>query len=160
MRSRPIHEVMSVYLSLKFIHIGAAIIAVGFNLSYSVWIARAAKQPEHWRYTLQTIRILDRRFANAGYTLLLISGLGMTYWGGIPLTTFWIAAALVLYVAAVSIGFFILAPLARQRLVALELHGADSLEFQQATRRARQFGSSAILLVLLILLLMIFKPTL
>lgn len=141
-------------------HISAAIIAVGFNLSYSIWITQAAKHPEHWRYTLQTICILDRRFANPGYALLLISGLGMMYFGDIPLTTFWIAASLLLYVASACIGFFGLAPLSRQRLSALETYGADSVEFQQGARRSRQYGLMAILLVLLILLLMIFKPTL
>jgi hypothetical protein len=34
---------MSAYTILKFAHVLLAIVAVGFNASYGVWIARAAR---------------------------------------------------------------------------------------------------------------------
>ena len=33
---------MSVYLILKFLHVLLAIVAIGFNVSYPIWLARAA----------------------------------------------------------------------------------------------------------------------
>ena len=38
---------MSLYSVLKFFHVLLAIVAVGFNASYGIWLARAAKEPEH-----------------------------------------------------------------------------------------------------------------
>ncbi len=34
------------YQLAKFIHVLLAIIAVGFNASYGIWLARAAKAPQ------------------------------------------------------------------------------------------------------------------
>ena len=40
-------------LIVKYIHILAAIIAVGFNISYAVWIVRARRNPEHTAFALR-----------------------------------------------------------------------------------------------------------
>jgi hypothetical protein len=40
-------RLLSLYEIVKFIHVLLAIIAVGFNASYGVWLARAARNPEH-----------------------------------------------------------------------------------------------------------------
>ncbi|MEP7198679.1 MAG: DUF2269 family protein, partial [Chloroflexota bacterium] len=101
---------MSLFTVLKFIHIFLAIVAVGFNVSYGIWIARAAKEPAHLLHVLKGVKILDDRFANPAYVLLLLSGLGMVFTANIPLTTFWIAGALVLYVAVVIVGLFVFTP--------------------------------------------------
>src|SRR4030081_2741034 len=98
---------MSLYLILKFVHVLLAIVAVGFNLSYPIWLTRAQSDPEHALYVLRGIKILDDRFANPAYALLLVLGLGMTFMAGIPLSTFWVAAALVLYVLLVLGGLVI-----------------------------------------------------
>jgi hypothetical protein len=46
-------------------HVFLAIVAVGFNISYSVWLAREARDPtEQCLYVLRGIKILDDRFAN------------------------------------------------------------------------------------------------
>ena len=37
----------TVYILLKYLHVLLAIIAIGFNATYAIWIARAARQPEH-----------------------------------------------------------------------------------------------------------------
>ncbi|MGI8708687.1 MAG: DUF2269 family protein, partial [Actinomycetota bacterium] len=68
---------MSLYLFLKFLHVLLAIVAVGFNASYGIWTARAAKEPEHELHTLKGIRTLDDRFANPAYVLLLVTGVSM-----------------------------------------------------------------------------------
>jgi hypothetical protein len=38
---------MTLYEFLKFLHVLFAIVAVGFNLSYALWLSRAPKDPEH-----------------------------------------------------------------------------------------------------------------
>jgi hypothetical protein len=50
---------------------------------------------------LRGIKVLDDRFANPAYALLLALGIAMVLESGIPWSTFWIAASLVIYVVLV-----------------------------------------------------------
>ena len=59
------------YPYIKLLHVLLAIVAVGFNASYGIWLARAAREPEHLGHVLRGIKILDDRFANPAYGLLL-----------------------------------------------------------------------------------------
>jgi uncharacterized membrane protein len=111
------------YTTLKFVHILLAIIAVGFNASYGIWLARAARQPEHLGHILRGIKILDDRAANPAYGLLLLTGLAMVAVAGYPPSTFWIAAALVLWLIAIVIGFAGYTPALRRQIELLERVG-------------------------------------
>ena len=44
---------MSLYQILKFIHVFAAIIAVGFNFSYIVWLVKGKMEKEHLLFSLK-----------------------------------------------------------------------------------------------------------
>src|ERR1700682_4138267 len=107
---------MSVYLVLKFVHVLLAIIAIGFNASYPIWLARAQREPEHALYILRGIKTLDDRFANPAYGLLLVFGLAMTFIAGIPFSTLWIAAALVLYVVLIVGGGAVYSPTLKRQI--------------------------------------------
>src|SRR5713226_1329366 len=90
--------VIGLYPYVKFPHVLLAVVAVGFNASYGVWLARAAREPAHLGHVLRGIKMLDDRFANPAYGLLLVTGLTMAFVGGIPLLqTRWLVSALVLY---------------------------------------------------------------
>jgi uncharacterized membrane protein len=151
---------MSVYLLLKFVHVLLAIIAIGFNASYPIWLARARKEPEHALYALRGIKTLDDRFANPAYALLLVLGLGMTFMAGIPLSTFWIAAALVLYVLLVVGGLVVYSPTLKGQIAALESGGPTSPEFLRLGRRGTVVGILLSVDVIVIVFLMVTKPTL
>jgi uncharacterized membrane protein len=151
---------MPLFLILKYIHIVLAIVAVGFNASYGIWLSRAAKEPEHMLHVLRGVRTLDNRFANPAYALLLVSGLSMVFAGGIPLTTLWVDIALLLYGLAVVMGIVLFAPVVRRQVALLETQGGDSPEFRQLARRSTLLGMLTMLDVLLILWLMVFKPAL
>ncbi len=148
------------YTSLKFLHILLAIVAVGFNASYGIWIARAASQPEHLDHVLRGIKILDDRFANPAYGLLLVTGISMVLVGPWSFTTFWIAAALVLWIITLILGVALYSPTLRNQIAALETAGPNSPEFRSLSSRARILGIVLIIPVVLILFLMVFKPTL
>ena len=92
------------YEILKYVHVLMAIVAVGFNASYAIWLARAAKAPQHLSYILRGVKILDDRFANPAYGPLLVTGLIMVATSPFELTTFWIALGLALYALAILIG--------------------------------------------------------
>jgi Predicted integral membrane protein (DUF2269) len=84
---------ITTYLVFKFLHVLLAIIAIGFNASYAILLSRAAKEPQHEGHVLRTVKILDDRFANPAYVLLLLTGLTMVWVGDVDLTQFWLATA-------------------------------------------------------------------
>jgi len=144
--------------AVKFVHILLAIVAVGFNASYAVWLRRAARTPEHEGFALRGVKFLDDRVANPAYGLLLLTGLLMVFLSGIALTTFWIAAALVLWLIAMVSGLALYTPALRRQIEALETSGPQSPEYQALDRRATVLGIAIAVVVLLILALMVFKP--
>jgi uncharacterized membrane protein len=148
------------YTLIKFIHVVLAIIAVGFNASYGIWIVRSARDPEHIGFAMRTIKFLDDRFANPAYGLLLLTGLFMVFNAGYPLTTLWIAAAIVLYLLVLVLAFTVISPNFRVQLRALETEGPGSGTFRAAAARGRTFGILVSVLVLGIVFLMVTKPTL
>jgi uncharacterized membrane protein len=151
---------MSLYLILKFLHVLLAIVAVGFNASYPIWLIRAQREPEHALHVLRGIKTLDDRFANPAYGLLLVLGLAMTFSAGIPLTTFWIAAALVLYVLLIGGGLLVYSPTLKGQIAALEAAGPKSADYDRLSQRGTVVGMLLALDVVLIVFLMVLKPTL
>ena len=149
------------YTIVKFLHVLFAIIAVGYNASYGLWLARAAHEPAGTQlFALRTIKFMDDRIANPLYGLLALSGLVMVFTAGYALTTFWIAAALVLYVTALAIAFGVITPNFRVALRALETDGPGSATYTGAMARGRTFGILISVVVLGIVFLMVIKPTL
>jgi uncharacterized membrane protein len=148
------------YEVIKFFHVLLAIVAVGFNATYGVWLSRAAKQPEHEGFTLRGVQLLDDRFANPAYALLLVTGLLMVWVGDLGIAQFWIIAALVLYAVAVGLGLFLYTPTIRQQIAALESGGAASAEFRALSARGRTVGIVLAVDVIVIVFLMVTKPTL
>jgi uncharacterized membrane protein len=149
---------VSVYLLLKYLHVLLAIVAVGFNASYPIWLARARREPEHALYALRGIKTLDDRFANPAYALLLVLGLAMAFLAGIPLTTFWIAASLVLYVGLVVGGLLVYSPTLKGQIAALETAGPASPEYLRLSRRGTVVGLALAVDVVVIVFLMVVKP--
>jgi uncharacterized membrane protein len=102
---------MTIYIILKFLHVLLAITAVGANITYGVWLSRAAREPAHLEYVLRGIKVLDDRVANPAFGSLLVSGVAMVFAGRIPWTTPWILTSLVLYIVLVLVGLFGYTPL-------------------------------------------------
>jgi uncharacterized membrane protein len=150
---------MSLFLILKFVHIASAIVAVGANVTYAFWLRRAGRDRDRLLQTLESIRVLDSRVANPAYIVLLLTGLGMVFNANVPLTTFWIAAAIVLYVMVAVIGIVLYAPALRRQRAEAE-RDPISPDYDRAAFRANALGMLTIAAVGVILYLMVFKPTL
>src|SRR2546427_1769102 len=131
---------MSLNLILKYVHVLAAIVAVGTNATYGVWMALGARQPESLRAILTGVRFLDNRIANPAYGLLLITGLAMLYAGHLSVGIPWIAAALGLYIVAMALGARGYTPALRSQIQALESGGPQS----QAYRRGPGDGRTRV----------------
>jgi uncharacterized membrane protein len=148
------------YLIFKFVHILLVIVAVGFNASYPIWLARAENAPDQALPVLQGIKRLDDRFANPAYGLAFVIGVAMTFSAGIPLSTFWIAASLVLYVLLAAGARFLYSPTLTRQIATLESAGPTSPAYKRLSQRGRVAGILLGLDVVLIVYLMVFKPTL
>jgi hypothetical protein len=58
---------------LKFLHVLLlAVVAVGFNTSYGIWLACAAKEPEHAPHFLRVSRSSTIGSRTRAYELLLM----------------------------------------------------------------------------------------
>lgn len=150
---------ITTYLLLKFLHVSLAIVAVGFNASYGVWLARAGREHEHTAFALRGVKLLDDRFANPAYGLLLVTGLSMVWVGDLEITAFWLATSLGLYVLAVALGLFVYTPTLRRQLTTLSAEGADSPAFERLSKRGTLVGVILAVDVLAIVFLMVTEPT-
>ena len=55
---------LTLYLLIKVVHVFAAIVAVGTNITYGVWIGRAKRDPGTLPFALRGVKFLDDRVAN------------------------------------------------------------------------------------------------
>lgn len=148
-----------VYLLLKFVHIASAITAVGANITYGVWNARAAGDPSHTGFMLKGIRFLDNRIANPSYIVLFLTGLVMVFvghWG----PALWVIVAIVLFIAVAVIGFGMFTPLLSSQIKLADAGDTSSPQYQRLANRSRMLGPILGLVVVVILVMMVFKPTL
>jgi uncharacterized membrane protein len=144
---------------VKFVHVLLAIVAVGFNASYGIWLARAAKAPQATQsHVLRTIKLLDDRFANPAYGLLLVTGLFMAVSAGIPFSRLWIAGAIGLWLILIFVGLGVYTPTLRDQIRVLESEGPGSEEYQRLATRGRSVGIVLGIIVIVIVYLMVTKP--
>jgi uncharacterized membrane protein len=146
------------FLIVKYIHILAAITAVGLNISYAIWLIRAQRDLAHTAFTLKGIKFLDDRIANPSYGVLLLTGLLMVVLLPIPITTLWILIALVLYAILVVLAISQYTPTLRKQIKLAEAGDTTSAEFTGLARRSQVLGQALGVIVLVILAMMVFKP--
>jgi len=151
---------MSLFSILKYLHILSAIIAVGANATYGIWIARASRSKDTLSFALRTVKIVDDRMANPAYGFLLITGIGMVLTVPYPITTPWILSALVLYAIVFVLGLLAFTPTLRKQIAIAESDGPESAAYQAIAQRSRTLGIAVSLVVLVIVFLMVVKPPL
>ncbi len=151
---------MSAYGLLKVIHVILAIVAVGANMTYGVWISRAAREPRHLAFALRGVKVLDDRIANPAYVLLFLTGLAMLHFGKLSWTTPWLMVSLFFYACVVILGLLGYTPALRRQIVVLESAGPDSPEYRALAARAMRLGILLAIFVLIIVVLMVTKPVL
>jgi uncharacterized membrane protein len=153
---------MDWYLPLKLVHVLSAIVAVGTNVTYFVWLAvmKGRSQPER-SFALETIKKMDSRLANPAYGILALTGVIMVLVSdGLGFTTLWILAAIGLYILVGVIGGALFAPSLRRQTELATTDGSGSVGYEAAARRTRTTGLLTMLPVAGILYVMVMKPTL
>ena len=148
------------YTAVKLVHIVLAIVAVGFNASYAVWLIRVRKHPESLDFVLRGVKFLDDYIANPAYVGLLLTGLAMVLllpWN--LLHSFWLEAALVLWAIAMLLGYGVYTPTLSRQIRVLADKGTEDEQYASLARRGQLVGQGLGVIVLVIVGLMVFKPT-
>jgi len=148
------------FLIIKWIHIMAAITAVGANVTYGIWIARASRDQKVLPFVLRNIKLIDDRVANPCYGLLLLTGLTMAFLAPIPLKTPWLLTGLTLYVIATLLGIFGYSPVVKEQIRLLDNEGFDSPNYQAVSKRSTLLGILVGVDVIIIVFMMVVKPAL
>ena len=150
---------MNWLLAFKYLHILFAITAVGSNITYAVWGARAKAEKDHLGFALRGIKFLDDRIANPSYGGLLVTGLAMTFVGGFSLTTTrFVQIGLVGFILLAAIAVALYSPTLSKQIRTLDESGWDSPAYQALDRRSTVVGIALAVTVLLIVLDMVVKP--
>jgi uncharacterized membrane protein len=150
---------MTAYLFLKWLHVLAAITALGSNITYSIWLQRARQAPQALSFTLQTIRFIDLRLANPAYAVSLITGILMIIIGKVALEA-WLQLGIALYFAVFLVGMLWFGPRFRRQIRLAEAGRGDSAEYAAAARQGAIAGMMLIVIVVGIVFLMVTKPAL
>jgi uncharacterized membrane protein len=145
------------YNLLKYVHVLLAITAVGSNITYGIWGARAAAEPANTGFVLRGISFIDNRVANPAYGLLLITGLLLVVVGQLGIRG-WIVSALILFalLIVVAVGFYSRA--LRQQIKVFETEGQTSATYQRLSGQAQLYGIISLVIVLAIVFMMVVKP--
>jgi len=149
---------LDIYPWLKLAHVLLAIVAVGTNVTYGIWQARAAREPQHLGWTLRGVKFLDDRVANPSYVGLAVLGVAMVLIGPWRFEMLWIAVAIALYVALAAIGLLLFTPTLSRQIRAYETDGPTSAEFIALGNRGRMLGIVMGVMILVIIFLMVVKP--
>jgi len=146
------------YITLKFVHILLAIIAVGFTTSFGLISARAARAGDReMMYALKTIALMSN-IAHGCYLLLLITGLWMIWVVGYPFSFTWIYLSLILFTLAFLAGSFMMIPSVKRRMAILQERGSSDPELIELSQRAMKLGPILGVVTLVIIWLMVAKP--
>ena len=146
------------FLAIKLFHILFAITAIGANLTYGVWFARANQNPAFAPIALRGIKFIDDWIANPAYLLMLPTGAAMVLIGGYSFRTAWISWALGLWVVLVLAGFFGYSPALRAQIAAVDREGIAGSSALSLAVRGYVWSGILGVIVMAIVVLMVFKP--
>lgn len=144
-------------LLLKLVHVASAIVAVGANVTYAIWMSRAHRDRDHLVFVIETIRFLDRRLAIPAYVAVLISGALMVARGAYSFTTGWIVAAIALYILTFVLGIVAFGPTVRRQLAEAK-RDPSSPAYGDLARRNNRLTLVTLVIVAAIVVLMVTKP--
>jgi uncharacterized membrane protein len=146
---------------LKFVHVWLAIMAIGYNASYGLLIARARAggiDGREMKFALRTVKFMDDYVANPCYALLLVTGGALVQVSGYPWTLKWIYLSVGLLILAFAIALLLYTPTLRRQIEVLESAGPSNPEFLKLSTRGAILGAILGVIVIVIVALMVFKP--
>lgn len=142
---------------LLSLHILTALVAVGATVSYFFWLRRAVLVPESRSFTLETIRLLERRMVVPAYVIVLLTGLGLIDRAGWAWSTPWIELSILFFVVLMGlVGFH--ARVIKGQIALVADGSADSADYDRAHARGRILLALKVVVIIAMVYLMVFKP--
>lgn len=143
---------------LLLIHILAAIVALGANVTYAFWLSLAERDRGHLDFAIGGMGRIDRVLSNPSYAVLLLTGILLMLAGEYTLEHPWLVAAIVLYFVSGLISVTLFTPAIRAQLAA-GAEGPGGPAYQASARRSRRMAWLGVTVVVVIVFLMVVKPT-
>lgn len=148
---------MDWYPYALFAHVGAAIVGVGANLTYLLWLRLAGRDRTRLTFAISGIRYLDRRLGMPSYAVLFVSGMALGLSGRWSFRGLWLMVGITLFIGLTYVGIVVLAPAIRRLLAAAEADPRGDAYAREARFARLLFLISAGLMVAIVAL-MVFKP--
>ena len=147
-----------VYLGLKWLHIVAACIAFGSNVTQFFWLLSANSDPINRANILRVAKKIDDRLAVPAYVVVIVCGAVMWLWKW-PTNTSWIVVSLILssLLTAMGISF---GPLMKKWIQTAKDLTPGNRGLLTLGRRLTIWWAGITGSVLVILYLMVWKPML
>ncbi len=149
-----------------YLHVAGAIVAFGPTIAFPFLAARAAKEPQHGNFVLRATEGITEKLVEPMSAFMFLMGVGLIVTRGYdPLTTLWLAIAIVLFLITFAYANLVQLPTIR-KMVAMTSQppppeaaasGPPPAFVALSTKAARGGGFMTIMLFV-ILALMIVKP--
>ena len=151
---------------LLFLHILAAIVAIGPNFAYSTIRALGQQQPQHANFGLRVSHAISARLVYPIGLVIPATGIAMILILGIDLTartSWWLDAAIVIYAAVYLYSFFVQKRIVEQIIEMTALPPVAGTTgpppaLAALAIRASRGGTAMLILLVVVVSLMVVKP--
>lgn len=150
---------------LLVLHVLGAVVALGFSLSYGLWVRRGeADGPQGRAFALRTISWIDRHVTTPAFISQLVTGLllvAVIDWDLLRLA--WLELSLGIYVVLTVLAITVYGPsFRRQRELAEAIAegSAPEADYAGVASEATAWGIVVTVFTLVIVVLMVWKPAL
>lgn len=151
------------YLWIKWIHIlsSTLLFGTGLGIAFFMWMAHLGDDARHIARTARVVVIADTVFTAPAVVVQFVTGVWLAHRIGLPYTTFWLGAAVALFVAVGLCWLPVVWLQIRARDLAREAAASGAPlppEYMRVMRWWFVLGWPAFLGVLAIFALMVLKP--
>jgi hypothetical protein len=151
---------------LLFLHVLAAIVAIGPNFAYSTIRGMGRKEPQHANFGTRITHLISARLVYPVGLVIPATGLSIIALLGIDLTSrafWWLDVAIVIYAAVYVYSFFVQRPIV-ERIIELTSSppapGGPPPELPPLAARAQRGGTAMLVALVIVAFLMVVKPQL
>ena len=151
---------------LLFLHVLAAIVAIGPNFAYSTIRAMGRQEPQHANFGVRVSHLISARLVYPVGLVIAATGISMIVLLGLDLTSrssWWLDVAIVIYASVYLYSFFV-----QRRIIEriIELTSSPPSpsgpppELPALAARAQRGGTVMLILLVIVAFLMVVKPQL
>jgi hypothetical protein len=154
---------MALFPWLLFLHILAAIVAIGPNFAYATIRGLGRQEPQHANFATRASHAISARLVYPVGLIIPATGVAMIVILGLDLTSrvyWWLDAAIVIYAAVYLYSFFVQRRVVEQiiQLTAVPLPAGPPPALPALALRAQRGGTAMLLLLVIVVGLMVVKP--